>query len=70
MENNKEKLAFDKTNYQIMLGGLLLLIVGFIIMSLDKEPFGFGFLGLTLGPILVFLAFIVEIFAILYKKKK
>ena len=36
-------------------------------MTLDSEQYGFGFLGLTLGPIIVFIGFIIEIFAILKK---
>ncbi len=36
-------------------------------MSLDTEPYGFGFLGLTLGPLVVLAGFILEFFAILSK---
>lgn len=50
-----------------MVVGIALLILGFIVMTLDGTRFGFGFLGLTLGPILVMAGFIVEIFAILQK---
>lgn len=53
-----------------MIIGAATLIVGFTIMSLDKEPYGFGFLGLTLGPIIVLAGFIVEIFAILHTPKE
>jgi hypothetical protein len=67
MENN---MPFGKKNYNLMLAGLALLISGFVIMSLDQEPFGFGFLGITLGPIVVMLGFIVEIVAILHTPKK
>ena len=67
---NKDKLAFGKTNYILMLAGIATLIVGFIIMTLDTEPHGFGFLGITLGPIVVMLGFIIEFFAILYTKEK
>jgi hypothetical protein len=65
-----EKLAFGKKNYQWMIIGLVTLAVGFIIMSIDKEPYGFGFLGLTLGPIIVMVGFIIEIYAILHKPQK
>lgn len=68
--SDKNKLAFQKINYQIMLAGVLVLILGFIIMSLDTEPYGFGFLGLTLGPLVVLLGFAIEFVAILYKPKK
>ena len=63
-------MPFGKKNYRIMLIGIAVLILGFIIMSLDQEPFGFGFLGLTLGPIIVFLGFVIEIAAILHTPKK
>jgi uncharacterized membrane protein HdeD (DUF308 family) len=68
--NKENKLPFSKTNYVIMITGVLTLILGFIIMSLDQEPYGFGFLGLTLGPIVVVLGFAIEFFAILYKPKQ
>lgn len=50
-----------------MIAGLIVLTVGFIVMTLDKEPHGFGFLGITLGPMIVLSGFIVEIFAILHR---
>jgi hypothetical protein len=65
-----EKLAFGKKNYQWMIIGLVVLVLGFTIMSIDKEPYGFGFLGLTLGPIVVMAGFIIEIFAILQKPEE
>ena len=65
-----DKLPFGKKNYQWMIAGIITLIVGFTVMSLDGEPHGFGFLGLTLGPIIVMAGFIIEIFAILHKPTK
>lgn len=65
-----EKLPFGKKNYQLMVIGILTLITGFTVMSLDSEPHGFGFLGLTLGPIIVMAGFIIEIFAILHRPTK
>ena len=65
-----EKLPFGKKNYQWIIIGILTLIAGFTIMSLDNEQHGFGFLGLTLGPIVVMAGFIIEIFAILQKPSK
>lgn len=53
-----------------MIIGLITLVVGFIIMSIDKEPYGFGFLGLTLGPIVVMGGFIIEIYAILTRTEE
>ena len=65
-----DKLPFGKKNYQWMIAGIITLIVGFTVMSLDQEQHGFGFLGLTLGPIIVMAGFIIEIFAILHKPTK
>lgn len=70
MENQKEKLAFDRINYLLLLVGIAVLAIGFILMSLDSEPHGFGFLGITLGPIVVVIGFIIELVAILYKSRK
>ena len=50
--------------------GFATIVSGFIIMTLDTEPHGFGFLGITLGPIIVVAGFIVEVFAILYTPKE
>ena len=68
--SNKEKLAFKKANYILMLAGIGILTIGFYIMTLDKEDYGFGILGITLGPLVVMIGFIIEFFAIFYKSKK
>jgi hypothetical protein len=65
-----ERLPFGKKNYQWMIIGVVLLAVGFVVMSLDTAQHGFGFLGLTLGPIIVMAGFIAEIYAILHKPTK
>jgi hypothetical protein len=68
-EENNNRLAFGRKNYILMIAGIILLLVGFFIMTLDTEPYGLGFLGITLGPIVVMTGFIVELFAILVKDK-
>jgi hypothetical protein len=65
MQNSK--LPFSKNNYLWMLAGVLVIFLGFFIMSQDKEEFGFGFLGLTLGPIVVISGFLIEFVALLKK---
>ena len=64
------KLPFGKKNYKWMIIGIVTLIIGFTIMTMDKEPYGFGFLGLTLGPIVVLIGFMIEIFAIIQTPEK
>jgi uncharacterized RDD family membrane protein YckC len=66
-ENNEAAMPFAKANYTVMLIGLAVIVVGFFIMTLDKEPFGFGFLGITLGPIVALTGFMIEFYAILKK---
>ena len=66
---NKNRLAFQKSNYILMIAGITALIVGFVLMTMDKEEYGFGSLGLTVGPIIVVIGFIIEIFAIIHKPK-
>ncbi len=65
-----EKLPFGKKNYQWMIIGLAALVLGFIIMSIDTDPYGFGFFGLTLGPVIVMFGFIIEIYAILHRPQE
>jgi hypothetical protein len=54
---------------KILLLGIGIMLIGFIVMTLDKEEFGFGFLGLTLGPILVLVGIIIPVFS-LFKWKR
>ena len=67
--SEKRKLAFNKANYMIMIAGVITLIAGFTIMTMDTETHGFGFLGLTLGPIVLMLGFLIQFVAIMYKPK-
>jgi len=64
------KLPFGKKNYQWMVIGLVVITLGFIFMSLDGEQHGFGFMGLTLAPIVVVAGFVIEAFAILHSPEE
>ena len=66
-ENN---LVFKKANYLIMFAGMGLLILGIVLMSMETNTYGFGPLGLTVGPLVLIAGFVVEFFAIFYKPKK
>lgn len=69
MSEKKKNFAFGKENYKWMLIGLGVLLLGFIVMSLDKSQHGQGFLGLTLGPIIIVAGFILQFVAIFKKSK-
>jgi uncharacterized membrane protein len=62
-------LPFTKTNYLLMLVGILLIGLGYLTMALDKNPHGFGILGLTVGPIMVLSGYLIEFWAILYRSQ-
>lgn len=68
--SEKGKLPFERKNYMIMISGIATIFLGLIIMSLDTQPYGFGFLGITLGPIVLLLGFAIEFLAIFHKPKK
>jgi hypothetical protein len=65
--SNKNKLPFTRKNFIWLFITIAILFVGFFIMTLDKETHGFGFLGITLGPIIVMSGFIFGFFAIFRK---
>lgn len=70
MSEKKKDFAFGKENYKWMLIGLGVLLLGFVVMSLDKTQHGQGFLGLTLGPIIIVTGFVLQFVAIFKKSKK
>ena len=69
--------AFSKKNYILLIVGLAFIASGLILMigggSDDPTKFSdeiFNFQRLTLAPILLAIGFVIEIFAIMYKKGK
>jgi hypothetical protein len=68
-DKNEIQLYYGKQNFVKLFIALCVLICGWIIMSVDKSEYGFGFFGLTLGPILVLCGLILPIFS-LFKKSK
>ena len=77
-ENKRNfQLAFGPVNYILMAVGILVLALGYILLSGggsdDPNTFNpemFDSRRLTLAPILIVLGFAVEIFAIMFKNKK
>ena len=65
----KSKMPFKPQNYKLMIIGIVIIVSGFIIMSIDGEEYGYGFLGLTLGPLVGLSGFIFQFFAIFHKGK-
>ncbi|MCC6690599.1 MAG: DUF3098 domain-containing protein [Bacteroidia bacterium] len=76
-KGKKEGFAFAKINYQIMLAGIALLVIGFVLMagggSDDPNVFNpeiFSFRRITLAPIIVLTGFATVMFAIMKKVKE
>lgn len=68
---------FDRTNYLIMVAGIVVILLGFVLMSggattdpniFPKEEL-YSFRRITLAPIVVMIGFAIEIFAILKRPK-
>ena len=62
-------MPFNSKNYKLMIIGVVIILMGFVIMSVDGEEYGYGFLGLTLGPLVVLFGFVFQFFAIFHKGK-
>jgi len=73
-----QAFLFDKENYIWMIAGVLLIFIGFQLMSGGKSPdptkFNYdeiySFRRITLAPIVVLLGFAVEVYAIMKKPKE
>ena len=69
--------TFGKKNYQLLIVGVIVMAIGFVLMSGggsdDPNVFSdaiFNTQRLTIAPILILTGLIIEIFAILYKPKE
>jgi len=69
--------TFGKRNYQLLIAGVIVMAIGFVLMSgggsEDPNVFSdaiFNTQRLTIAPILILTGLVIEIFAILYKPKE
>jgi hypothetical protein len=66
---NAKKFPLDAKRIYILITGIIIMVIGLFIMTLDKEPFGFGLLGITLGPIIVLIGVFIPIYSLFNFKK-
>ena len=74
---SEQAFLFDRENYMWMIGGLVLILIGFMLMAGGKSPdphkFNYdeiySFRRITLAPIVVLAGFVIEVFAIMKKPK-
>ena len=69
--------TFGKRNYQLLIAGVIVMAIGFILMSGggsdNPNVFSdaiFNTQRLTIAPILILTGLVIEVFAILHKQKK
>jgi uncharacterized membrane protein len=73
---NKGSFVFSKLNYQLLIAGLVLLLIGFLLMTgggsddpTKFDPGTFSFRRVTFGPVIVLIGFVLEGVAIMYRPK-
>ena len=72
---DKQKFAFDKTNFILLAIGTAVVIIGFILMTGPSstetvfEPDIFSVRRIKVAPVVCFLGFIFMIYAVLRKPK-
>lgn len=65
--NSEAQFLFSRQNYLLMLVGIVVIIIGFILMSGTEDIFNST--KLTVAPIVVVIGFIIEVFAIMHRPK-
>lgn len=77
MANNHSEFPLGKINFILLAVGFVVIILGYVLMagggSNDPNVFNpdiFSFRRIVLAPIVIFLGFVIEVIAILYKPKK
>jgi hypothetical protein len=75
MEKLKSSFVFEKQNYQLMIIGLVIIIVGYVLMSGGSGddptafyPEIFNSQRLTVAPIIILIGLLIEIYAIMKPK--
>lgn len=72
---DRKKFAFDKVNFILLAVGMIIVILGFILMSggestrAQYDPTIFSFRRIKLAPVVCFLGFVSMIYAIMRKPK-
>lgn len=65
---SKMEMPFTKVNYILMVIGVVMILLSFVLMSVDHQVD--GFISLTLSPYLMILGYAELIYAIMYRKKE
>ena len=72
---DKKNLAFDKVNFILLAVGMLIVVLGFILMSGSEstesafDPNIFSAMRIKVAPIMCFVGFVSIIYAVIRKPK-
>ncbi|MBQ7471250.1 MAG: DUF3098 domain-containing protein [Prevotella sp.] len=72
---DKKNLAFGKTNFILLGVGMLIVVIGFILMSGGEstdtayDPEIFSAMRIKVAPVVCFIGFVSMIYAIIHKPK-
>ena len=72
---DKKNFAFDKVNFMLMAIGMLVVIIGFVLMSGGEstseayDPSIFGPMRIKVAPVVCLVGFVSMIYAIIRKPK-
>ncbi|EKY02091.1 MAG: DUF3098 domain-containing protein [Prevotella sp.] len=72
---DKKNLAFDKVNFILLAAGMLIVVLGFILMSGSEstesafDPNIFSAMRIKVAPIMCFVGFVSIIYAVIRKPK-
>ncbi|MES2628571.1 MAG: DUF3098 domain-containing protein [Bacteroidota bacterium] len=77
MSKQENEFAFEKINYQLLVGGLAVIIIGFLLMTGGGTDNPNEFTGedlfnarrITVAPVVVLLGYVFIIYAIMKKPK-
>ncbi len=73
---NKQKFAFDKTNFMLLAAGMVIIIIGFLLMTGPGSTEGyfeqdiFSTRRIVVAPMVSLFGFVFMIYGILRKPKK
>ncbi|WP_343700058.1 DUF3098 domain-containing protein [Chitinophaga sp.] len=78
IKETESRSLFGKGNYQLMLAGVVLIVIGFLLMmgggGTDAARFApeevYSFRRITLAPIVILIGLAVEAYAIMRKPKQ
>ncbi len=73
---DRQKFAFDKTNFILLVAGMVIIIIGFLLMSgpgsteTQFNPDIFSTRRIKVAPIVSFIGFVFMIYAVIRRPKR